>query len=367
MARYAPYFSILLFVAGAMWGHHTLIAGLSLVGMFGITTTANLSPAQQYMVDKKLLAVQMPYLQFHRFGQRRNLKRRTGKQIKFRRYEKFATTEGMAGTEGISAADASINYTDILATVALYTNNIIFSDLLEATEIFPFVAEQTKLLGINMGETIDKVDSGALVGGTNVGYANAVTARASIIQQFTEADVRIAVRALNRKDAKHISEAMNPTTGIGTVPVRAAFIAVIHPDTYAMLDNSSNFPSFKAVNTYPHDDILEGEVGSIGNVRFVMSSLSPVLADAGGAKNSCLSTTGTSLDVYQTLIFAEDAYGLTDLDGEGGRVIYKPIGSSGSADPAEQRGTIAWKSYHVCEILNDNWMYRLEHGCLANP
>lgn len=42
-------------------------------------------------------------------------------------------------------------------------------------------------------------------------------------------------------------------------------------------------------------------------------------------------------------------------------IIGKPLGSSGSNDPLNQRGTIAWKFTLDVEILNSAWIRNLEH------
>ena len=45
------------------------------------------------------------------------------------------------------------------------------------------------------------------------------------------------------------------------------------------------------------------------------------------------------------------------------QIIVKPVGSSGSNDPLNQRGTIAWKVPHfACAIIQDDFIIRIEHG-----
>ena len=48
-------------------------------------------------------------------------------------------------------------------------------------------------------------------------------------------------------------------------------------------------------------------------------------------------------DVYSTLIVGADAYGVTELEGGGLQHIVKQLGSSGTADPLNQRATAGWK------------------------
>ena len=77
---------------------------------------------------------------------------------------------------------------------------------------------------------------------------------------------------------------------------------------------------------------------------------------------------GNGTKVYGTLIYGQDAFGDIELGGNGKnvKVIINPPGSSGAADPLEQRGTIAWKvKGFCCIILQDAFIVRVEHAASA--
>ena len=65
-------------------------------------------------------------------------------------------------------------------------------------------------------------------------------------------------------------------------------------------------------------------------------------------------------DVYSTLIVGSDAYGVTELEGGGLQHIVKQLGSSGTADPLNQRATAGWKLTKVAERLVEQYMVRIE-------
>lgn len=71
--------------------------------------------------------------------------------------------------------------------------------------------------------------------------------------------------------------------------------------------------------------------------------------------------------VYSTLIYGADAFGSVELAGGGNvEIIVKEAGSSGSEDPLNQRGTIAWKvKGFTSVILQDDFIVRLEGGASA--
>ena len=101
--------------------------------------------------------------------------------------------------------------------------------------------------------------------------------------------------------------------------------------------------------------ILDGEVGSYKGVRFIETTNGLNFPDAGGAVGSTgnMSTGGTNLDVYATIIFAKNAYGEVPLSGTSSAVIIKVHGdkdTSDTSDPLNQRGS-AGKHDIDCELL----------------
>jgi len=75
-------------------------------------------------------------------------------------------------------------------------------------------------------------------------------------------------------------------------------------------------------------------------------------------------------EVHASIIYGQHAFGLVKLGGGNGkpniRIIVKPLGSSGSDDPLDQRGTIGWKVKHfACAVIQDDFICRVEHGVSA--
>lgn len=71
-------------------------------------------------------------------------------------------------------------------------------------------------------------------------------------------------------------------------------------------------------------------------------------------------------EVHASIIYGKDAFGMVSLGSAKKpniRIIVKPLGSSGSDDPLDQRGTIAWKvPFFACAVLQDDFIVRIEHG-----
>ena len=65
-------------------------------------------------------------------------------------------------------------------------------------------------------------------------------------------------------------------------------------------------------------------------------------------------------DVYATLVMGDNAYGTTQLGGEGLQHIVKQLGSAGTSDPLNQRATVGWKANKVTVRLVEAFMVRIE-------
>lgn len=101
------------------------------------------------------------------------------------------------------------------------------------------------------------------------------------------------------------------------------------------------------------DDIYNGEIGKIGNVRFVKSTEAKIWTGTG-----CPS----GLAVFATLILGAHAYGLTEIEGGGLQHIVKQLGYGD--DPLNQRSSCGWKATEVAKRLVEEYMVRIE-SCSA--
>lgn len=119
-------------------------------------------------------------------------------------------------------------------------------------------------------------------------------------------------------------------------------------------------------NTYPvciEDIVIEGTVAKI-KLKWVPTGYN---AHVSGAKLAPTGGGASGVPVQSTLIYGQNFHGTVSLSGgKNVRIIPKRPGSSGAADPLDQRGTIAWKvrGFGVV-ILQDAFGVRIEHGATA--
>jgi N4-gp56 family major capsid protein len=337
----------------------------------------DISPAIAAYAVVRMLKRAMPYLQLEKFGQTYPLPTHSTQTAKFRRY--FLTgatgTAGSSGSnyyypvattplvEGVTPTGNSIANQDYTAQLAQYGDYVTISDVIMDTHTDDILAQTTDILGEQAALTVETLRFNVLKAGTNVFYANNVAGRANVVAAISKSDQRRVTTALNRQNAKKISQVVASSADYNTKSVEAAYMAVCHPDLESDL---RNIDGFKPVADYgTHTTPFEGEIGSIEQVRYLSSTVCAPWADAGGAKGAMRSTTGTSADVYPVLIFARDAFGIVPLKGKSSMtpMVVNPKPAAG--DPLGQRGTVGWKLWTTTIILQDAFMARLEVAATA--
>jgi N4-gp56 family major capsid protein len=329
----------------------------------GNTITGGIPPAIQAYYDRLLLRRAVPAQVHGRFAQPRTVKMRSGNQIKFRRYESLPIST-LPLQQGVSPTPGATTITELTATLSQYGYALEVTDMVTYTNQDPVLTEFAEMLGEQGGTTIDQVRRDTFNAGTNVTRAGFVAARNLVVATIDSLQLRTTIRTLGRGLGKYVKEQISGTTQVGTVPIRAAYCGIIHPDTEAELEQIAGYIP---VAQYPNGMMpLEDECGTYRNIRFLRSTNAKVFADAGGAAGTMISTTGANADVYTTLIIAMDAVGVCPLQGHAMENIIKALGSGGTADPLNQRATSGWKATTTQVILNDAWMVRIEHTNRVN-
>ena len=348
--------------------------------MANTTNYGDISPAVAAYSVVRMLKRAMPYMHLEKFGQTYALPTNSTQTAKFRRYFLSGAT-GAAGTgsgafyipvattplvEGVTPAGSRLANQDYTVTLGQYGDYVTISDVVMDTHTDPVLQQATDILGEQAALSVETLRFNTLKAGTNVFYANQVAGRSSIITTIALADQRRVTSALNRQNAKKITQVVASTADFNTKSVEAAYMAVCHPDLETAIRGMTGF---KAVADYgPHTTPFEGEIGSVEQVRYLCSTVIAPWVDTGGTAvtNSLIYTTAnTACDVYPILYFARDAFGIVPLKGKSAMtpMVVNPKPAPG--DPLAQRGTVGWKLYTSTVILQEAWMARLEVGAPA--
>lgn len=320
-------------------------------------TDAGVSPRTNVYAERQMLKHAGPVRVLDKFGMVRPMPKNKTQTIKFRRPRVFsAATTPLV--EGVTPSTTQFSYEDVTASLKQYGQLVEITDVIEDTHEDPVLNDATVQAGENIGRTMEALDYGVLRAGTNVFYANG-SARTDVNTAVTLNKVRAVVRALKAQKAMKITRILDGSVNFKTTPIEASFICVHHTDCEADIRGlagfvpTSEYGQRKLVSDY--------EIGSVEDVRFICSPDLEPFADAGGAKGSMVSTTGTSADVYPLLFFGKEAYGTVPLRGQGAvsPTVLRP-GVKDKSDPLGQRGYVGWTTWHTAVILNQTWMARLE-------
>jgi N4-gp56 family major capsid protein len=126
--------------------------------------------------------------------------------------------------------------------------------------------------------------------------------------------------------------------------VRDAYFALCSTQLTSDLENVSGFLQ-KA--QYPGGyKALESEWGNVGNLRFLVSSIGSMFANASALGNT----------VYNIFCVGLEAYACIEQDGYSANFIYRPPIYS---DPLAQNITVGYKFAEVPRITNDLWVINL--------
>lgn len=319
------------------------------------TTSGTIAREVSNFYDRVLLERAIPSFVHTRFAQVRDIPANSGTNvIKFRRYGNL-TANTTALTEGVTPSGTALSVTDVLATVQQYGDYVTLTDVVQYETYDPILTEAAEVLGDQAGDSVDQLCRNVLAAGTTIQYASTAVADADITAAMVlnRAEVKEAVRTLRGNNAKVVASMIDPSTGYNTVPVGKSFIGIVSEDTAFDLDDATGWIP---VEKYPNkSSVMEDEIGSLANVRFIMTSNAYVSAAAGAASN----------DVHYSLIFGQNAYAITRISGQTLMNIVKPLGSAGTADPLNQRSTSGWKLTFVAKILNQNFLVVVHHGVSA--
>lgn len=303
-------------------------------GNTNVTTDTGLSDEMKTYYSDYLIDMAEPELVHDQFGQKHPIPKNGGKTIEFRKYDPLPKALTPL-TEGVTPDGRKLTMGVITSTVHQYGDYIELSDILLLTAIDNNLVQATRLLGSQAGRTLDTITREVLSGGTNVQFAEGQVESRSALTGGDETEennhyltvnaIRLAVRFLKVMNAPRIN---------------GYYVGIIHPDcSYDLM----NDPKWVNVKTYSDPEgIYEGEIGRIEGVRFVETSEAKVWTHAGKDYAGGSTATANARDVYSTLILGADAYGVTEVSGGGLQHIVKQLGSSGTADPLNQRATAGY-------------------------
>ncbi len=389
-----------------------------------VTTDSGLSDEMKTYYSDYLIDMASPKLVHDQFGQKHPIPKNGGKQIEFRKYDPLpkaltALTEGVTPdgqkltmstiTSEVHQYGAYITLSDMLMLTAIDNNLVQATKILgkQAGETLDTITREVLNGGTNVQYAEGQVSSRAqLTGGQTSGN-----------HYLTVDAIRMAVRTLKNQNAEKIGDSY-----VGIIHPDISYDLVSDPawkdvknydpeDWYAgeigkiagvRFVETTEAKIFKASNLTAANATLKVKstisaktatiavaeaitaddafkmagkkvtIGSSSTAEYTILSATAGVAGAASitidkaitaTANDVIATVGGGAGgraVYSTLILADNAYGVTEIEGGGLQHIVKQLGSAGTADALNQRATVGWKATKTAERLVEPYMVRIE-------
>lgn len=379
------------------------------------TTSSGMSPLMESVLNRYVLERNKQYRKYTKFAQKVDIPKGQTKTIAFDKLSPLPkATQPL--TEGVTPTGSAVHITRIKGEPTQFGNYVSYTDQLDffANDPSPEVLKYTELLSDNQMETYEHLDAMELASGLNVFYAGGAASRSALTDTLTVKDVRRAVTSLKRNkvqpaDGKDYiafihpdvvfdiwsdDEWRQPHTYADTKQLYDGEVGrlfgvrfIEDPDCYVFRGDkfADKFDELSIVKTdstkiYVAETIESADVSSfasakcwIDNTQYTISSAA---AGSNGSAYLTLSAAPTKLvdidmkvypggggtsagkPVYPTIIIGKDAFGSSG--DKTVQLINKSLGSAGTGDPLNQRGTVGWKGYHFTKILEQTKMVRIE-------
>lgn len=305
-----------------------------------MTTSSALSAGMQTYYNRELLRTFEPNLVHLQFGDEHRMPPHSGLVMNMRKLIPLETNT-KALSEGDPGESVMLAETEVTVQLQQYGEYARCTDKLDLTHLDMDIMRRMKLFGDAGARSIDAVVREELAKCANVIYAGGKASRAELTaaDKLTSRELRKAVKTLKKNHAQ--------TFG-------GYFVAIIGPDTMYDLQEDEAF--VKVSQYQDKENIYTGEVGRLFGVRLVETTEAKIFEGAGAS----------GADVASVIVLGQYAYGVTSLKGAKPRVIVKPAGSAGTADPLDQISTVGWKMDGFgAKLLQPEYAVRIECGFSA--
>lgn len=386
------------------------------------TSSQGAAPLFQQALNRHIVTRSKGKLVHHQFGQLTKIPKGKTKTITWDKMNPLPKAKTPL-TEGVTPKGTSINISRITATPKQYGAYISTTDEFDfyKNDPSPELLKLNEILADNAGETQDSLTADILSTGTNVQYAGGKTARAEIDSSciMTVEEIRKAVRTLKNNKANPVDKdfvaVVDPDVAFdlmsdsawenvktysdpkdmyngeigrlyGVRFVETTEAKVFRGDDLAQDKSELTVQNVNGKKIYVAESITANEATALAARKiyvngFTYTVSSAISGDNGDAYLNCSETVSSSitagmkvypgegaasnLPVHVTLVIGRDAYGVTDPKANL-ETIVKALGSAGSADPLNQRGTMGWKCHHLAQILVEEFMVRIESAATAD-
>ena len=308
-----------------------------------ITTTSTLPSPVQQSFSYKLLSVPVPNMIHNVFAMKKAMPANGGNTIRFRRYNPLNTAMVPLGNSGVTPPAQNLTALDIDARISFYGTYVILNEQVTLQNQDPVLNECAARLGVSLRQTEDQLTRDMLA--ASAAFINCTGGvNGDTPTEVTRPDIQLVYQTLSGYNAYMISDNIEGEDKFGTQPIRRAFWGMCNT---ALMSSLENVDGFVNADSYPAPNrALESEWGSVGNCRFLLSSIGSFFPNASVLGNTVYNIFVTGLEAYASV--HQDQYSAT--------FIYRPPIYDG---PLALNASVGYKFAQVPRLLNDQWIINL--------
>jgi len=259
--------------------------------------------------------------------------------------------------EGITPTPDSIVPQDVSVVMQQYSCLYGFTDKTYDMYEDDIPAAMKQQIGERVTLVNEMIVFGALKACTNQFFGGTGTSRATVNGGITLNMVRRIARTLMANHGKMVTKVLKPSAMFGTDAVSGGYLVYVHTD---LEPDIRDMPGFVPAEKYASGTPMANELGKVERFRFITSPEFVSILNGGAAIAAApgfQSTGGSTIDIYQFIVVAEDAWsqvsvrGLDALD-----PTFLPPGQKSKSDPHGQRGYAGATWWKAVMIENNGWM-----------
>ena len=305
--------------------------------------TTAMSATMKTFYDTELLENAREKLIFQQLGRKQSLPSRKGKVVEWRKFNTLPDADKLQ--EAVIPEGKTLAMTSITVPIDQYGLYVSISDQLETHAVDDIILGATEEVGFSAGKTYDKLVRAVLMAGANVLFADireedgtyvSTPATRAALAQGAAKKAYVTPDMVN-KAATVLKKTNAPTFSGGK------YVGVIHPSCGYDLRSDKNWVDVHKYSATA--EIFNGEIGELHGVRFIESTMAPIVKQGEVA-------------VYLTMFFGKDAFGVVDPQGAGMETIIKDKSEVGG--PLNQFSTVGTKFSMAAAILYPERMLTLE-------
>ena len=284
--------------------------------------------------EKKLLSTLEPRLVLQPLGKKQKLPKGLGDTVKWLRYAAINANTSPIAVEGTPPDSIAFSTSNVTAQVLQYGQFARISDLLSDVAIDPVLSNLSERFGIAAAKTIEQLIVAELDAQSSTQFVGAASSNATISLGMVLTHKEL-VEAMIRQKAALIGPHES-----------GSYVAVLHPN--AEYDIMTDVQAGSMLDLRKYTDpkqVLNGEIGKMYGMRFLVSDKMSIYAGAGATGNDVINA---------AYVIGEEAFGVVELDGNSVKMINKKHGSGGTSDPLDQIATVGYKIHGFAAKYLDN-------------